>query len=571
MKMKKALACGVIFTGIVLAVVAAKAFSSESPTVLPRPAVTRAAGETAGEVPEAEALPLLPVKTVASGKAGGEKTGGEKTAAEQNATAGQGCPEGYRPSQRNFGAAPFDPVKENGKIFVGWKKPEVTLVFTGRLNGYMEPCGCAGLDRMKGGLSRRATLLDSLRKEGWDPVVMDTGGISVGFSQQARMKYQATVNMFREMNYDAITLGTSDLNFPAGDILSEISTPAASGNMFVSANVGVFAVDQKTLPPVKIIQRNGVKIGVLGILGDAEQKTVRNDEIVFQKSLESLQKILPVVRKACDFVILLAHASEAESRAYVKALPDVDIFATSAGPPVPPAVMEVIPETGQYYITVGEKGTHLITLGIYRDAQNPVRYQRVALDSRFPASKKFVNLMALYQDQLEHAGLKGLGIRPLPNPFSETHGDYVGSARCESCHEEVFIHWQKTRHAKAWRPLAEAVPPRTSDPECVVCHVVGWNVEHKTPYASGFLTPKETPQLMNVGCEACHGPGAKHIAAELGKDAALQEHYRKASRVTVEESRKTLCVTCHDLDNSPNFDFDLYWKCVEHKEDRGEE
>lgn len=510
--------------------------------------------------PETEQVPLLP-----------QKSPGKPADAEPAPAQPVGCPEGYRPSQRLFGTETFNPVKENGKIYDRWLKPEVTLVFTGRLDGYMEPCGCAGLDRMKGGLSRRATLLDALRRVGWNPVVMDTGGVSSGFSQQARMKYQATVNMFREMNYDAITLGTTDLNFPAGDILSEISTPAANGNMFISANVGVFAMDPKTLPPAKIIQRGGVKIGIVGVLGEGEQKAVRNDEIVFRNSVESLKKIVPQLREKCDFVILLAHASDAESRQYAKAFPDVDIIATSAGPPVPPATMEVIPETGQYYITVGERGTHLVTLGIYRDEENPVRYQRVALDSRFQASKKFVNLMALYQDELEHAGLKGLGIRPLPNPFAETHGDYVGSARCESCHEDVFLQWQKTRHAKAWRPLAEAKPARTSDPECVVCHVVGWNVEHKTPYTSGFLSPKETRHLMNVGCEVCHGPGAKHITAEMGTDAGVQDHYRKAVRQNVEEAKKSLCVTCHDLDNSPNFDFDLYWKCIEHKEDWGEE
>ena len=51
---------------------------------------------------------------------------------------------------------PFDPIKENGPIFVDWpKKPKVAIVITGMEEGYIEPCGCAGLDFMKGGMGRR--------------------------------------------------------------------------------------------------------------------------------------------------------------------------------------------------------------------------------------------------------------------------------------------------------------------------------------------------------------------------------------------------------------------------------
>jgi len=30
---------------------------------------------------------------------------------------------------------------------------------------------------------------------------------------------------------------------------------------------------------------------------------------------------------------------------------------------------------------------------------------------------------------------------------------------------------------------------------------------------------------------------------------------------------KKHCLTCHDGNNSPNFDFDAYWKKIEHKEE----
>lgn len=476
--------------------------------------------------------------------------------------------EEYRPSRRGVDPnEPFDPIAENGAIFEGWEKPVVTLVLTGRLNGYLEPCGCAGMERMMGGLSRRATFFQQLEEKGWSPVFLDAGGISPGFTQQAKIKFLFAVNMLREMGYDAMTLGDIDLTFPAGDLLSEVTNPGRSGHLFISSNTGLFEMNAEILPPAKVLIRNGVRIGILGVLGDTEQKEVRNDEICFAPADVSLSRIVPLLKSKSDFVVLLAYASVEECRKYAQEYPDVDVIVSVMGTPVPPSQIEVLEGTGQYLVTVGEKGMHCIALGIYADETNPVRYQRVPMDSRFAFSQKIRDLMALYQDQLKRTGLEGLGIRPLKNPALETHGTYVGSDRCESCHEESYNIWRKSRHFKAWKSLKESTPPRTSDPECIVCHVVGWNIEHVTPYQSGFLDMEKTPHLSKVGCESCHGPGSKHIEAEMGKDIALQEKLRQAVRVTLEDSKKNLCITCHDLDNSPYFDFDLYWPCIEHKEE----
>ncbi len=464
----------------------------------------------------------------------------------------------------------FDPVKENGEIFVDWEKPKVTLVLTGRLNGYLEPCGCAGMDRMTGGLSRQCEFFGQLKEQGWNPLILDVGGISPGVTKQAQLKFLAAVNMLREMGYDAITLGTIDLNFPCADILAEVSNPGVSGKLFTSANVGLFEFDNELLPPAKIVSRNGVKIGIIGVLGDEECEQVKkqNDEVVIRPAKLVLAKLVPMLKKQCQFIVLLSHATIEESKEYAKEFPDIDIIVTPNGPPVPPSEPEIIPETGQYFITIGEKGMNVLVLGLYDDDETPLLYQRVPMDSRFPSSEKILNLMGIYQEQLRLEGLDGLGIQPLRNPFEKSNGEYVGSKRCESCHEESYKVWKTSRHSIAWKSLEKSNPPRTFDPECIACHVEGWNAEHRMPFKSGFLGVDVTPDLINVGCESCHGPGEKHMQAEIGSNVKLQEKYREALHLDASDKEKTkvLCIQCHDLDNSPKFNYERYYKVIEHHE-----
>jgi hypothetical protein len=60
-------------------------------------------------------------------------------------------------------------------------------------------------------------------------------------------------------------------------------------------------------------------------------------------------------------------------------------------------------------------------------------------------------------------------------------------------------------------------------------------------------------------CENCHGPGSRHVElAEAGED-----NPGESVRLT-KANAKARCETCHDGDNSPDFEFEAYWKKVEH-------
>ena len=140
--------------------------------------------------------------------------------------------------------------------------------------------------------------------------------------------------------------------------------------------------------------------------------------------------------------------------------------------------------------------------------------------------------------------------------------------------------FEATPHAHATETLVHLDPPRHFDPECLSCHVTGWNPQEYFPYTSGYFGTETTPHLRGNGCENCHGPGGAHAAAESGEEDVsddMLEQLRDAMRLKIVEGEGNKhgqpmpeggvadgCIKCHDTDNSPDFDFQEYWPQVEH-------
>jgi hypothetical protein len=461
----------------------------------------------------------------------------------------------------------FDPIKENGAIFVGWSKPRAALVITGRLEGYIEPCGCAGLDRMKGGIGRRHTFIEELRTQGWPVVCLDVGGISKGFGRQAELKFQTMVEAFKRMGYNAIGLGSTDLRLPGAELLSVAKGVGTQQSPFLAANVGLFTFDPPMIDAYRVVEAGGLRIGITAVLGTQEQRRVQNGDVLKEDPGKSLTALLPKLKREADYLVLLAYAGTQESIALGRRFPEFQMVVTAGGAPEPPAEPALI-DGKTLLVEVGEKGMNAIAVGLYDDPARPWRYQRVPLDSRFKNSPDMRMLMESYQDQLKTLGFAGLGLRTVPHPQKKLLGNFVGSAKCEACHEASSRVWKKSGHARAFQTLASLKPPRDFDPECISCHVIGWHPQDCFPYEGGYANLEATPNLINVGCESCHGPGGAHVAAEQADDEKVQGTLRRAMAVTKEEAQQRMCGTCHDGDNSPDFKFEAYWPKVEHHEEK---
>lgn len=127
-----------------------------------------------------------------------------------------------------------------------------------------------------------------------------------------------------------------------------------------------------------------------------------------------------------------------------------------------------------------------------------------------------------------------------PVPMLLRTQGYSGSEACGVCHESEHETWTFTKHATAFDTLV--THGADNDPECIGCHVVGYGLP------GGFVSVKQSSELENVGCEACHGRGGPHLSPGF----VSAGNYEPA------------CVQCHDTKHSLGFTYATFLPRVSH-------
>jgi hypothetical protein len=496
------------------------------------------------------ALLLTLVSGCGAMSADGFAAEGAKTAAKANS----GPPKGLEP------------------LFKGLGTPDTVLVFSGELQGYLEPCGCS--ENQSGGLARRADLFQQMWGKSWHTAAFDVGGdlnakrLSY---QQSLLKEDFLRKALAEMRYSGMALGQEELRL-GGDQLFELFSEWSSADRFVpfvSANVTILSTREIGTPKeyvaVDVGGRHIVATAVIGkskLTPELKGKDVDESILKIDDAEKSLETLMPrLIDEKPDLLILLAHAEDDEAAALAQRFPQFQIVVTAGGPEDPELKSRHVGST--LLVQVGRKGKYVACVGLSGAKRNPsLSFEMVELDRhRFENAKQMTDLMREYQQRIiaEHPDA---GFTLVP----KEPGTFVGVDQCKDCHQKAYDVWIKTGHATALASLTEGRPEekpewkvdRQFDPECLACHVTGWSPQDALRYKSGFVSLKETPQLANQQCENCHGPGSVHVAAEL----AFQKTKNappdlESARAEMRETRA--CDECHDHDNSPHFEYDKYW------------
>jgi len=187
---------------------------------------------------------------------------------------------------------------------------QITVLHTNDVHSHIDPFP---MDNPRnpnmGGVARRASLIETIRTENPNVLLLDAGDIFQGTPYFNYYGGELEFKLMSMMKYDLSTIGNHDFDNGVDGLTAQM--PHATFE-FVSANYDFKNTTMDGfVKPFKIFNKDGIKIGVFGLgieLKGLVDKLMYK-ETVYNNPLETAQEMVRILKKEnkCDLVICLSH------------------------------------------------------------------------------------------------------------------------------------------------------------------------------------------------------------------------------------------------------------------------
>lgn len=194
--------------------------------------------------------------------------------------------------------------------FTTTKKKHITILHTNDTHSHLEPFEASHYKYAnKGGVARRATLVESIRNENPNTLLLDAGDIFQGTPYFNYFGGELEFKLMSMLKYDLATLGNHDFDNSIDGFYKQL--PHAKFN-FVSANYDFKNTLLDThVKPYQIFIKDGIKIGVfgLGIKLEGLVHPKMYKETKYLDPIEISQDMSRILKEdeQCDLIICLSH------------------------------------------------------------------------------------------------------------------------------------------------------------------------------------------------------------------------------------------------------------------------
>ena len=194
--------------------------------------------------------------------------------------------------------------------FASLNSKKITILHTNDVHSHIDPFGPNDArNPNKGGIARRAKLIEGFRKENPNTLLLDAGDIFQGTPYFNYYGGELEFKLMSMLKYDAATIGNHDFDNGIDGLYAQL--PNANFE-FISANYDFKNTVMDTrVKPYKIFNKAGIKIGVFGLgitLEGLVDKSLYK-ETVYLNPVEIAQDMSRILKeeKKCDLVICLSH------------------------------------------------------------------------------------------------------------------------------------------------------------------------------------------------------------------------------------------------------------------------
>lgn len=190
------------------------------------------------------------------------------------------------------------------------RKKHITILHTNDVHSHIDPFPKNHSDYPNlGGLARRASLVDQIRKENPNTLLFDAGDIFQGTPYFNFYGGELEFKLMSMLKYDAATIGNHDFDNGLNGLYAQL--PYATFD-FLSANYDFTnTLMDSHVQPFKTYMVDGIKIGVFGLgielAGLVTKKLYQ--ETVYLDPIEIAQDISRTLKEEekCDLIICLSH------------------------------------------------------------------------------------------------------------------------------------------------------------------------------------------------------------------------------------------------------------------------
>ena len=318
---------------------------------------------------------------------------------------------------------------------------EATILFTHDLHSHFLPVP-AGIGHESGGYGRLMTLLQQQREKHADEAVItvDGGDFSMGsLFQTVFTTVGAELRILGDLGYDATTLGNHEFDFRQRGLASMLEAATAARDAgepmpaIVQANywpdkpgsesyteedgIAQKAFEDFGVTEYTIIERNGLRFGVFGLLGADADGDSPLSGMVFEAIADASRRVVAALQaEGVDYIVCLSHTGTDSSDLTGKDSEDYQLAASVDGIDLivsghtHSTLHEPLTVNGTVIVSCGSYARNLGVVSIGRDADGKAQlrsYELIPVDETIEADPAVAARVEEYKQLVAENYLSG--------------------------------------------------------------------------------------------------------------------------------------------------------------------
>lgn len=434
-------------------------------------------------------------------------------------------------------------------IFAEDSEKTITILFTNDIHDHMIPSSVVkdGVVKELGGFARLQSAINSEREVDKDLLLLDAGDFSMGTLFQSLYTSEAPqLRLMGQMGYDVVTLGNHEFDYRATGLADMLSAAKNSGeklpeivqgNMTFPTNeqgqltdslanlkdsINKYGVKEYT-----IIEKNGVKIGVFGVMGEDSASKAPMSEVRFSDKVENAKRIVKTLKEdeKVDLIVCLSHSgiwddkSESEDEILAEKVPEINIILSGHTH----TKLEEPIMVGQTIIgSTGEYSENLGVLKISKDSDNKWslnNYKLKEINNSYKDDSQILSRVNSLKNLVQENYLNYFGIK-FDEVLAKSDFNFVSTSERENKHREdtlgnlisdAYIYAVKKAEGKEYQEVTAAIVPcgtirgsfvkgdiKAADVFTVSSIGMGPDKKSGYPLISAYLTGEELKTICEV-------------------------------------------------------------------------